>query len=209
MHQRTCEIVERSLFRMLSRRYAHIESNVVIIIELRLIINFHAKIAERINSKWDCSSQNVWLQSVFTFQKNKCTQKKWKNEISNFHQIFDKVWLHQYLSNLKVKERRRKWLSRRHIQRNEVFRHVQNNRSFQERRKKVLCNVSCDFALNIWEQRWKTIRQNMNIKTRIKLFSKKCNLEIDVEERNFIIKRFSTFHVWRYIIVWVWINVDD
>jgi hypothetical protein len=100
MHQRTCEIVEKSLLRMLSRRCAHTESNVVVVIELRLIIDFHAKIAERINSKWDCSSQNVWLQNVFTFQKNICTQKKWKDEISSFHRIFDRIWLHQYLSNL-------------------------------------------------------------------------------------------------------------
>jgi hypothetical protein len=52
---------------------------------------FHAKIAEKINSKWDCSSQNVWLQSVFTFQRDKCTQKKWKDEVSSIHRIFDKV----------------------------------------------------------------------------------------------------------------------
>jgi hypothetical protein len=76
MHQRTCEIVERFLLRMLSRRCAHIESNVVVNTELRLIIDFHAKIVERINSKWDCSSQNVWLQNVFTSQRNKCIQKK-------------------------------------------------------------------------------------------------------------------------------------
>jgi hypothetical protein len=36
---------------MLFRRYAHIESNVVIIIKLKLIINFHAKIVEKIISK--------------------------------------------------------------------------------------------------------------------------------------------------------------
>jgi hypothetical protein len=36
---------------MLFRRCAHIKSNVVVIIELKLIIDFHAKIAERINSK--------------------------------------------------------------------------------------------------------------------------------------------------------------
>jgi hypothetical protein len=36
---------------MLSRRCAHIESNVVVITELKLIIDFHAKIAEEINSK--------------------------------------------------------------------------------------------------------------------------------------------------------------
>jgi hypothetical protein len=70
--------VERSLFRMLSRRCAYIESNVVINIELRFIINIHAKVAERINSKWDCSSQNVWLQNVFISQRNRCIQKKWK-----------------------------------------------------------------------------------------------------------------------------------
>jgi hypothetical protein len=63
MHQRACQIVRRFLLRMLSRRCAHIESNVVVIIELRLIIDFHAKIAERINSKWDCSSQNVCVDS--------------------------------------------------------------------------------------------------------------------------------------------------
>ncbi len=51
MHQKACEIVERFLFKMLSRRCAHIESNVVVNIELRLIINFYAKIAEKINSK--------------------------------------------------------------------------------------------------------------------------------------------------------------
>jgi hypothetical protein len=73
MHQKICEIVEKSLFKMLFRRYTHIKSNVVVIIELKLIINFHAKIAEKINSKWDCLFQNVWLQSVFTFQKSKCT----------------------------------------------------------------------------------------------------------------------------------------
>jgi hypothetical protein len=50
MHQRTCEIVEKTLFRMLFRRYAYIKSNVVIIIKLRLRINFHAKIIEKINS---------------------------------------------------------------------------------------------------------------------------------------------------------------
>jgi hypothetical protein len=36
---------------MLSRRCAHTESNVVVITELKLIIDFHAKIAEEINSK--------------------------------------------------------------------------------------------------------------------------------------------------------------
>jgi hypothetical protein len=50
---------------------------------------------------------------------------------------------------------------------NKVFRYVQNCRSFQKKRKKVLCNVSCDFAADIWEQRWKTIRQNINTKVRI------------------------------------------
>jgi hypothetical protein len=168
MHQRACEIVERSLLRMLSRRCAHIESNVVVNIELRFIIDIHAKVVKKINSKWDFSFQSVWLQSVFTFQKSKCTQKKWKNEVSSFHRIFDKVWLHQYLSSLKFRERRRKWLSRRHIQWDEVFRHVRNSRSFQKRRKKALCNVSCDFVANIWEQRWKAIRQNINTKARIK-----------------------------------------
>jgi hypothetical protein len=147
---------------MLFRRCAHIESNVVVNIELKFIIDIHAKIAERINSKWDCSSQSVWLQNVFTSQRDKCTQKKWKDEVSNFHRIFDKIWLHQYLSSLTFKEKRRKWLSRRHIQWNEVFRHVQCNRFFQIRRKKVLCNVSCDFVANIWKQRWKAIRQNIN-----------------------------------------------
>jgi hypothetical protein len=168
MHQRACEIVEKSLFKMLSRCCAHIKSNVVVNIELRLIIDFHAKIAKKINSKWNCSSQNVWLQSVFTFQRNKCTQKKWENEVSSFHRIFDKIWFHQYLSSLKFKERRRKWLSRRHIQWDEVFRHVRSNRFFQRKRKKVLCNVSCDFVADIWEQRWKVIRQNINTKARIK-----------------------------------------
>jgi hypothetical protein len=168
MHQRACEIVEKSLFRMLFRCCAHTELNVVVIAELRFIIDIHAKVAERINSKWDCSSQSVWLQSVFTFQKNRCTQKIWKDEISSIHRIFDEIWLHQYLSNLKFRKKRRKWLSRRHIQWNEVFRHVRSNRIFQKRRKKILCNVSCDFVANIWEQRWKIIRQNINMKARIK-----------------------------------------
>ncbi len=149
MYQRTCEIVERFLLKILFRRYAHIESIVVVITELKLIIIFHTKIAERINSKWDCLCQNVWLQNVFIFEKNKCIQKKWKDEISNFHLIFNKIWFHQYLSSLKFKERRRKWLSRRHIQWNEVFRHIRSNRFFQKRRKKILCNVSCDFVANI------------------------------------------------------------
>jgi hypothetical protein len=168
MHQKACEIVERFLFRMLSRRCAHTESNVVVNIELKFIIDIHAKVAERINSKWDCSSQNVWLQNVFTFQKNKCIQKKWEDEISSIHRISDKIWLHQYLSSLKFKERRRKWLSRRHIQWDEVFRHVRSSQFSQKRRKKALCNVSCDFVANIWEQRWKAIRQNINTKARIK-----------------------------------------
>jgi hypothetical protein len=150
MHQRTCEIVERFLLRMLFRRCAHIESNVVVIIELRFIIDIHVKVAEKINSKWDCSFQSVWLQNVFTSQKNKCIQKKWKNKISNFHRIFNKVWFHQYLSNLKFKERRRKWLSRRHIQRNEIFRHVRNCRSFQERRKKFYVTYRA-ISLQIFE----------------------------------------------------------
>jgi hypothetical protein len=59
--------------------------------------------------------KSVWLQSVFIFKKSECIQKKWKDEISSIHRIFDKVWLHQYLSNLKFKERRRKWLSRRYL----------------------------------------------------------------------------------------------
>jgi hypothetical protein len=101
------------------------------------------------------------------FLKKQMHSKKWKDEISSIHRIFDKIWLNQYLLNLKFKERRRKWLSRRHIQWNELFRHVRNNQSLQERRKKVLCNVSCDFAADIWEQRWKVIRQNINTKTRI------------------------------------------
>jgi hypothetical protein len=63
---------------MLSRRCTHIEWNVVVIIKLRLIVDFHAKIAERINSKWDCSSQNVWLQNVFTFQKINALKKNEK-----------------------------------------------------------------------------------------------------------------------------------
>jgi hypothetical protein len=66
-----------------------------------------------------------------------------------------------------LRERRRKSLSRRHIQRDEIFRHVQSSRSFQKRRKKALCNVSCDLVADIWEQRWKAIRQNINTKTRI------------------------------------------
>jgi hypothetical protein len=168
MHKRACEIVERSLFRMLSRRCAHIESNVVVNIELKFIIDIHAKVAERINSKWNCSSQSVWLQSVFTSQKSRCIQKKWENEVSSFHRIFDRIWLHQYLSSLKFKERRRKWLSRRHIQWNEVFRHVKSNRFSQRRRKKILCNVSCDLVADFWEQRWEAIRQNINTKTRVK-----------------------------------------
>jgi hypothetical protein len=168
MHQKTCEIVERFLIRMLFRRCAHIESNVVVNIELSLIIDFHAKIAKRINSKWYYFFQNVWLQNVFTFQKNRCTQKKWKNEISSFHWIFDKVWFHQYLSSLKFRKKRRKWLSRRHIQRDEIFRHVRSCRSFQKKRKKILCNVSCDLVADIWKQRWKVIRQNINTKARIK-----------------------------------------
>ncbi len=130
MHQRACQIVRRSLFWMLSRRCAHTESNVVVITELRLITDFHAKIAERINSKWDCSSQSVWLQSVFTFKRNRCTQKKWKDEISSIHRIFDKIWLHQYLSSLKFKKKWRKWLSRRYLQWDEIFRHVRESRSF-------------------------------------------------------------------------------
>jgi hypothetical protein len=104
MHQRTCQIVKKFLLWMLFRRCVHIESNVVVIIELRFIIDFHAKIVERINSKWDCSSQSVWLQSVFTFKKNECTQKKWKDEISSIYRIFDKVWLHQYFSSLNLKK---------------------------------------------------------------------------------------------------------
>jgi hypothetical protein len=85
----------------------------------------------------------------FHFSKKQMHSKKWNDEISNFHRIFDKIWFHQYLSNLKFKKRRRKWLSRRHIQWKEVFRHVQSSRSFQKRRKKVLCNVSCDLVANI------------------------------------------------------------
>jgi hypothetical protein len=134
---------------MLSRRCAHIELNVVVNIKSRFIIDFHAKFAERINFKSDCSFQNVWLQNVFTFQKSKCIQKKWKDEILNFHRIFDKIWLHQYLSSLKFRKKRRKWLSRRHIQRDEIFRHVRSCRSFQKKRKKLLCNVSCDLVANI------------------------------------------------------------
>jgi hypothetical protein len=168
MHQRTCEIVERFLLKMLFRRCAHIESNVVINIELKFIIDIHAKIAERINSKWDCLSQSVWLQSVFTSQKSRCIQKKWKDEISSIHRIFDKIWFYQYFSSLKFKERQRKWLSRRHIQWDEAFRHIRSSRSFQKKSKKVLCNVSCDLVTNIWEQRWKAIRQNINTKTRVK-----------------------------------------
>jgi hypothetical protein len=37
-----------------------------------------------------------------------------------------------------------------------------------KKEKKNLCNVSCDFVANIWEQRWEAIRQNINTKTRIK-----------------------------------------
>jgi hypothetical protein len=44
------------------------------------------------------------LQSVFTSKKDECTQKKWENEISSIHRIFNKIWLHQYLSNLKLKK---------------------------------------------------------------------------------------------------------
>jgi hypothetical protein len=51
MHQKTCEIVERFLFRMLFRRCAHIKSNVIINSELRFMIDIHAKIVEKINSK--------------------------------------------------------------------------------------------------------------------------------------------------------------
>jgi hypothetical protein len=65
-------------------------------------------------------------------------------------------------------ERRRKWLSRRHIQWNEVFRHVRSSRFSQRRRKKALCNVSCDLVADTWKQRWKAIRQNINTKARIK-----------------------------------------
>jgi hypothetical protein len=36
---------------MLFRRCAYFESNIVVIIELRLIINIHAKVIEKINSK--------------------------------------------------------------------------------------------------------------------------------------------------------------
>ncbi len=36
---------------MLFRRYAYIELNVNINVELKLIIDFHAKIVEKINSK--------------------------------------------------------------------------------------------------------------------------------------------------------------
>jgi hypothetical protein len=66
--------LSKDLFlRMLFRRCAHIESNVIIIIELRFIIDFHAKIAERIISKWDYSFKNVRLQNVFIFEKSRCT----------------------------------------------------------------------------------------------------------------------------------------
>jgi hypothetical protein len=59
------------------------------------------------------------------------------------------------------KKKRRKWLSRRHIQWDEVFQHVRSNRSFQERKKKILCNVSCDLAADICKQRWKVIQQDI------------------------------------------------
>jgi hypothetical protein len=34
------------------------------------------------------------------------------------------------------------------------------------KKKKALCNVSCDFNANIWKQRWKAIWQNFNTKIR-------------------------------------------
>ncbi len=37
-----------------------------------------------------------------------------------------------------------------------------------KKEKKNLCNVSCDFVANIWDQRWKAIRRNINTKARIK-----------------------------------------
>jgi hypothetical protein len=51
MYQRTREIIKKSLFKKLSRRCAHIKSNVVVNIKLRFIIDIHAKVAKRINSK--------------------------------------------------------------------------------------------------------------------------------------------------------------
>jgi hypothetical protein len=51
MHQKIYKIVEEFLFKMLFRRCAHFESNVIVIIELRFIIDIHAKIAEKINLK--------------------------------------------------------------------------------------------------------------------------------------------------------------
>jgi hypothetical protein len=64
------------------------------------------------------------------FKKANAFKKKWKNEISSIHWIFDKVWFHQYFSSLKFKKKRRKWLSRRYLQWDEVFRYVREDRSF-------------------------------------------------------------------------------
>jgi hypothetical protein len=51
MHQRTCKIVENSLLKMTFRRCAHIESNVIVNFELKIIIDIHAKVVEEIDSK--------------------------------------------------------------------------------------------------------------------------------------------------------------
>jgi hypothetical protein len=60
-----------------------------------------------------------------------------------------KVFIEYLIKYDFIKEKRRKWLSRRHIQRDEIFRHVRSSRSSQEKRKKALCNVLCDLVADI------------------------------------------------------------
>ncbi len=76
MHQRACKIVARFLFRILSRRYVYIESNVVVNFELRLIINIHAKIVkksirnENVHFKmFDCKAFSLF-KKINAFKKN-------------------------------------------------------------------------------------------------------------------------------------------
>jgi hypothetical protein len=60
---------------MLFRRCAYIKSNVVVIIELRLIIDFHAKIAEK-SIRNEIAYLKMFDCKAFSFLKEADTSKK-------------------------------------------------------------------------------------------------------------------------------------
>jgi hypothetical protein len=160
-------IVKRSLFRMLSRRCAHIEQNVVVIIELNSSLIFMQKfLKESIRNEivhfkmFDCK----------TFSLLKKANALKKNEKMKSRAFIKYLIKYDFINIFRV------WNSEKddvNDYRDVIFNETKFFDTYEvidlfKKEKKILCNVSCDLVADIWEQRWEAIRQNINTKTRIK-----------------------------------------